>query len=82
MINSDDSTELPTVNPIKEIWVGQTLTTIRSGGEFAPGEEIKPGNFHQANLSIIGNLYAELQKLNPCQSYTLRPRPLPKLPKT
>ena len=69
--DSDKSTELPTVNPTKLIWAEQILTTIRCGGEFAPGEEtllgIEPGKFHQANLSIIDNLFT---------------RPRLKLPKT
>ena len=44
---------------------------MRCSGEFAPGEEtllgIEPGKFHQANLSIIDNLFT---------------RPRLKLPKT
>ena len=69
--DSNKSTELPTVKSTKLIWAEQILTTIRCGGEFAPGEEtllgIEPGKFHQANLSIIDNLFT---------------RPRLKLPKT
>ena len=84
--DSDKSTELPTVNPTKLIWAEQILTTIRCGGEFAPGEEtllgIEPGKFHQANVSIIDNLFTEFMVRNPCQRYTPKPRPRLKLPKT
>ena len=84
--DSNKSTELPTVNPTKLIWAEQILTTIRCGGEFAPGEEtllgIEPGKFHQANLSIIDNLFTEFMVRNPCQRYTPKPRPRLKLPKT
>ena len=84
--DSNKSTELPTVNPTKLIWAEQILTTIRCGGEFAPGEEtllgIEPGKFHQANVSIIDNLFTEFMVRNPCQRYTPKPRPRLKLPKT
>ena len=80
--DSDKSTELLT----KLIWAEQILTTIRCGGEFAPGEEtllgIEPGKFHQANVSIIDNLFTEFMVRNPCQRYTPKPRPRLKLPKT
>ena len=67
--DSNKSTELPTVNPTKLIWAEQILTTIRCGGEFAPGEEtllgIEPGKFHQANVSIIDNLFTEFMVITP-----------------
>ena len=63
--DSDKSTELLT----KLIWAEQILTTIRCGGEFAPGEEtllgIEPGKFHQANVSIIDNLFTEFMVITP-----------------